>query len=97
MSPEAGALLCQVPGWRQSASSDRTRFITTVTTPPGLSEVPRIGAPGSTTRQRGPSGEYLILATWSRSIEFLGESPEPNFDRWAESIEFMFDRAGRLP
>jgi hypothetical protein len=42
-------------------------------------------------------GRYLLLATSTGILEFLGDTPKPNFARWADSIEYMYDRAGRLP
>jgi hypothetical protein len=40
---------------------------------------------------------YLLLASSTGVLEFLGDTPKPNFGRWADSIEFMWDRAGALP
>ncbi len=42
-------------------------------------------------------GRYLLLASSTGVLEFIGDTPKPNFDRWADSIEYMYDRAARLP
>ena len=42
-------------------------------------------------------GRYLLVASSTGGLGFLGDTPKPNFARWADSIEFMYDRAGRLP
>lgn len=40
---------------------------------------------------------YLLVSSSTQTIRFLGDTPRPNFQRWAASVEFMFDRTDLLP
>ena len=42
-------------------------------------------------------GRYLILAASTGVLAFIGDAPEPDFARWADSIDYMWNRAGSLP
>jgi len=42
-------------------------------------------------------GRYLLLVSSTGLLQFLGDTPKPNFNRWADSIDYMFTRADRLP